>query len=242
MAYTPGNFDRNHLQLTWGGKLPGGEDWSCSLKLADGRTGSLAAANDAFLATVNVADAVNGYIKDAILAFHTRVATNISAAAKLNYAKLALIGREGRYPDGEDSQEYVFANVGGGGPGGTTPPNQVALVVSLLTPYTRGPAHRGRFYLPLPIIPVSTTDGLISAADANAVAGSAKTFLEDLSDVPGLDLPSSPGVVVMSRKSGAATTRIVTGVEVGRVLDTQRRRRRSLPESYSHVVVDQGLA
>jgi len=74
------------------------------------------------------------------------------------------------------------------------------------------------------------------------VMNTTKTFLEAISDVPGVDLPSSPGAVVMSRKAGAPTTRIVTGVDVGRVLDTQRRRRRSLPESYSHVAVDQGIA
>ncbi|HEY9013483.1 MAG TPA: hypothetical protein VIM84_00255, partial [Gemmatimonadales bacterium] len=39
-------------------------------------------------------------------------------------------------------------------------------------------------------------------------------------------------VGVYSRKSGAPVHRLVTGVHVGRVLDTQRRRRRKLRELY----------
>jgi predicted peroxiredoxin len=40
-------------------------------------------------------------------------------------------------------------------------------------------------------------------------------------------------VAVFSRKQGAAGNRKVTGIEIGRVLDTQRRRRRSLAEGYA---------
>jgi hypothetical protein len=35
---------------------------------------------------------------------------------------------------------------------------------------------------------------------------------------------------------------VVTGVDVGRVLDTQQRRRNALKETYQHVSVDQGAS
>jgi len=241
MPYTPGPFDRNHLLLVWGGSLPGLETWSCSVKLSDGRVGSPAVGVDAFLSTVDTQSWVDGFIKDAVSAYHSRLGTHIAGTAKLEYCKLNLINREGHY-DAESTSEHVFAPSVGGYWGGVHVPNQISLCVSLTTGAARGPAHRGRFYLPLPNLEVSLADGTIEIVDAAAVATSTKTFLEAISDVPGLDLPSSPGAVVMSRKAGAPRTRQVTGVAVGRVLDTQRRRRRSLPEGYQSIAVDQGVA
>lgn len=240
MVYTPGDFDRNHLLLVWGGVLPGNETWSCSVKLSDGRVGSPAVGVDAYLSTVDTNDWVNGFIADAVLAYHQRVTTYCHPSVILQYCKLNLINRQGHYDAGTTS-EHVFSNTPGGGLDNPRYPNQVAMVVSLTTNVSRGPAHRGRYYLPMPTLAVST-DGRVAQADANAAAASAKTFLEAISDVPGLDLASSPGAVVMSRKLGAAKTREVTGVEVGRVLDTQRRRRRSLAEGYESSAVSQGLA
>jgi hypothetical protein len=44
---------------------------------------------------------------------------------------------------------------------------------------------------------------------------------------------------VMSRH-GSGSTHKITGCKIGRVLDTQRRRRRSLPENYRIVAIDTG--
>jgi hypothetical protein len=239
MVYTPGDFDRNHLQLTWGGWLPGNESWSCSIKLANAVNEAI--LNDTYLDGIDLQDAIDGYLKDAVLAFHTDPRTLISGACYLDFAKVALIGRQGLYPPDQNAHEHVFAHIAGGG-SGAIPPNQIALAVSLTTGFTRGAAHRGRFYLPATTTPLVGTTGLISDAAADGVAAAAKAFVEAISDVPGLDTPYSPGAVVMSRKSGQARTRQVTGIAVGKVIDTQRRRRRSLPESYHTIAVDQGIA
>jgi hypothetical protein len=123
--------------------------------------------------------------------------------------------------------EQVVADVGGGGTGGNLFPNQVALAISLTTAVTRGAAHRGRFYMPMPNITV-VSDGLIAAANRDAVKGSADTFLAAINAVS-----ANYDVAVFSRKAGNPAHRLVTGIEVGRVLDTQRRRRRQLVETYS---------
>lgn len=235
-SYQPGPFDRKHLRITWGGTLPGNETWSCSLNMANMDAIPL---NNGFIDELDTGGSALTSISDAIKAYHQDAGAKIAAAAKLVFVKVAKIELDGKYPADYNSSETVFAPVSGGG-GNVAVPNQVALCVSLTTGITRGPAHRGRFYLPLPTAGVNPADGLITSADATSVAQSTKAMLEAVSDWPLIDLPGSPNVVVMSRKDGAPRTRQVTGVDVGRVLDTQRRRRRSLPETYVHNDVDFG--
>jgi hypothetical protein len=234
-----GDFDRPHVYVQWGGKLPGGEIWSCGVRLAQ-KTGWPIPID--FLTELpgnTLKEWTDGYIKDAVLMFHTSAAAAISTACKLSFVKANKIGKDGKYIM-PNTNEYVYPDVAGGG-GGMAYPNQVALVVSLLTNVSRGPAHRGRFYMPAPTSPVDGNTGLISAVNAQNVAFAAKTFIEALSDTPGLDVPGSIGVSVMSRKTGAATARRVEDVAVGRALDTQRRRRNKLPEFYQNLDIDQGL-
>lgn len=241
MPYTPGPYDRKHLRITWGGKLPGNEDWSCSINMAAVDGLATITGNNNFIDAMDTSGAFLDSVATAVSDYHTRATTHIAASGKLTYVKVAKIEVDGRYPADYNASEHVFSSIGGGG-GNEAIPNQIALAVSLTTDVTRGPAHRGRFYLPVPAAFAVPTDGLISASVATDVTASTRTFLEALSDFPGIDTPVSPEVVVMSRKSGAPRTREVTGVAVGRVLDTQRRRRRSLPETYSHDVVDFGAA
>jgi len=239
MAYTRGDYDRKHLQLSWGGNLPGAEGWSCSLHLAN--DGSDIALADTFLEAVDVNSWVSGFIKDAIAAFHGRATTGINTYADLRWAKLALVQADGHYPPTGVPGVYTWSSpvAGGGGSSYGTYPNQVALAVTMLAAITRGPAHIGRFYLPIPAFGIGT-DGRITAAQADGVAASAKTFLEALSDVPAVDVGGSPEVSLMSRKAGAAATHNVASIKVGRVPDTIRSRRRSLGESYSTTTVDFG--
>lgn len=234
MAYVPGPFDREHGVLVWGGSLPGEETWSCSLRLAETEQGI--GANDAAGWDVQVLlDHYTTAVKD----FHARPTSMISPQAKLQFVKFNRVDINGHYID-PTSYINTFADWPGGGAATPVYPNQVALVVTLTTAVSRGPASKGRFYLPLPSVAVETGTGMIAATWSTGIAGSAKTFLELVSDTPGVDDWNTPGVVVMSRKLGAPQTRRVNGAKVGRVLDTQRRRRRSLAENYALTVIDQG--
>jgi len=215
MAYVAGPFDSAHLYIQWGGKLPGNEEWSCGLRMRKVGGGG---ATDAEAAGILTGVAAS------LAAYHARVNTQINSLAKLSSVKVNAIGTNGKYI-AQSTNESVVADI----PGGlATPtyPNQVAIAVSLLTGFSRGPAHRGRFYLPMPAMPMSTT-GVIQPGQAVDLGTSTDTLLADLNDLnPNFE------VAVFSRKSGAAGNRRVTGVEVGTVLDTQRRRRRSLAELY----------
>lgn len=231
-----GNYDRNHILVQWGGTLPGKEEWSCGVRMANDMVGN----NMSSLPSAGELQTwLDGSLKDAVQAFHTRATSHISGWCLLTFVKANIVGMDGRYVD-NITHEHVFTPT----PGDSVSPlypNQVALVASLTTGLARGPAHRGRFYMPLPAIALEPSTGAIAVGGAIDVAGSVKTFIEALSDTPGIDIASDVNVCVMSRKTGAAATHKVTGVEVGRVLDTQRRRRRSLDEQYAATDVDLGV-
>lgn len=234
------SFDRQHVLLTWGGDLSGGEKWVCSLRTAPFPI----VPGAVFINDDDLASLSPSYVA-AVKAFHASQTLKLSSLAKLTFVKLAAIGTDGKYIPGAVSvKETVFAPIGGAGgmPGSydsTSPQvNQVALCITTTTDMPRGYGHQGRFYLPVPQM-FPAADGLISAADADGVKAAVKTFIEAIADVPGIDTDVSPTPCVMSRH-GTGSTHKITGAKVGRVLDTQRRRRRSLPENYRIVAVDTG--
>lgn len=214
MPYIPGPFPGMHLYLQWGGKLPGNEQWSCGLRMAS--TGAVTSLDP----TSMIAAATT-----AVQTYHTSVLTSISSRALLQFVKLNAIGTDGHYVE-SSTTEQIVADVGGGGSGASTMPNQIALAVSLTTAVSRGPAHRGRFYLPLPTFGLDA-NGVFAAANADAVSDATDTFISSLNAIN-----ASWKVAVISRKLGGPMQRLVTGNKVGRVYDTQRRRRRSLIEDY----------
>lgn len=214
MPYTPGPFPGMHLYLQWGGKLPGNEQWSCGLRMAS--TGAVTSLDPVGMI---------GAVTTAVQTYHTSILTSISSRALLQFVKLNAIGTDGRYEE-ESTTEQLVADVGGSGSATSSMPNQIALAVSLTTAFSRGPAHRGRFYLPMPTFGLDA-NGVFAAANADAVSDATDTFVASLNAVN-----AAWKVAVISRKLGAPMQRLVTGNQVGRVYDTQRRRRRSLVEDY----------
>lgn len=110
-------------------------------------------------------------------------------------------------------------------------PNQVALVATLVAA-NRGPARFGRMYLPPPNLPLDSS-GRISAANAGFRADSIGAFLKNVSDAIDMeDITSSEGLNISPGPVGSTvgTKQVIDHIEVGRVLDTMRSRRRSLLE------------
>lgn len=239
MAYSPGPWDRDHGYLQFGGKLPGNETWSCGFRMSATEGTVIGGENTGGW---DMDELVDHYVT-AITAWFSNANAHIHPSCKLQFVKFNKINQSGHYIE-PTTTERVFTDVPGGGGqiGSVLYPNQVALAITLTTAVNRGPAHAGRIYSPMPCMAVGA-DGLITIAAADYVRTGFRTLLEAISDAPGLDtVEGAPDVVVMSRKQGAPITRRVTGIRVGRVLDTQRRRRRSLPESYEVDAVDFGAA
>ena len=133
-----------------------------------------------------------------------------------------------RYKSATETHERILTTPVRGGVEGAGMPQQT-LCVSLLTGAKRGLASRGRFYPPATIASLGA-DGTVNPNSVQAIATAARTLITNLNQWPGADTPLGGQVVVLG---GNGTTRPVTAVSVGNVMDTQRRRRSKLRESYT---------
>ena len=171
---------------------------------------------------------------------------NSCANRRLTEVKVATIQPDGTYPDDQPSYSHFYLPPIAGqsqSPAGSTP--QDTLAVTLTTALPRGYASKGRIYLPTSsdYVP-QQADGLITAAVATSIATSVKTLINTINanavvgnvaiysrgrGVPSFDAERNR-IEYTYPNPGAVNN--VTGVRVGRVIDTQRRRRRQLVEGY----------
>lgn len=123
-----------------------------------------------------------------------------------------------------------------GGTGAVTKTPQDALVLSLRT-NTPGARGRGRMYWPALAASLSTQFQLTTPTPA-AIAADAKTWLNAIGTQLNnyfIGIGATPRVVLSVRSVRDHQCRDVVQIQVGSVLDTQRRRRDKLPETYSNV-------
>ena len=133
-----------------------------------------------------------------------------------------------RYVSATDTYERILTTPVKGSVEGNGLPQQT-LCISLLTGAKRGLASRGRFYPPATIASLGA-DGTVNPNAVESIATAARTLITNLNNWPGTDTPLGGQVVVLG---GNGTTRPVTAVSVGNVMDTQRRRRSKLKERYT---------
>lgn len=206
MAYAAGL-----CKLVWGGSLFGPtEQWSCSLTLQE--------------ETPNAEDPDLMTCWQETVRFLQDPRARISQQARQIWVKANRIDQLGHYYSKTDTRVYEHPgpNWPGGAVSGWYPP-QLTLAVSLRTDAKRGRAHVGRFFPPLPVPVHQATDGLIASEHADGMAQAAAEMVNRLNGALG-----DWRVVVAS--SLDASVRPVTAIQVGRVMDTQRRRRNSIQE------------
>lgn len=111
-------------------------------------------------------------------------------------------------------------------------PPQVAVVISLRTA-TAGPSGRGRLYWPG--MGVGTdVNGRMTSANQQSLLSDFKTYAAAISGA----LNTAVGALGMDmciRSRKTKTSPHVSSIKIGNVLDTQRRRRDKLPETYVSV-------
>lgn len=138
------------------------------------------------------------------------------------------------------TQFYPFTAppVGSGGAGalaaGRGLPNEVAACLSFNT-HLRGARHRGRLYLgPLTGAILDGDTGMFSTAVEGLGKAFGDLFVSGVATSTG-GLAGGQGLKlhVLSQKFGESYE--VTGIRTGHVPDSQRRRRRSIPEAYAQV-------
>lgn len=205
-------YPHNIFRLVMSGTLVGSETFSYGITI------------DKTFSSGPAPDEVPPAVLDAVEAFHTNANLAIGSKAVLTMVKFNEIGTNGRYFSTENTVLHEFDPGIPGATGNTMPP-QVALAITLRTAQRRGRASSGRFYIPH-LGGAMDTDGRISAGEAVQTAAAATTFLNDLNTA--LD---GIGRVAVASDIGTGAINHVTHVEVGRVLDTIRSRRRSLEEA-----------
>lgn len=227
-------FPQNVVKLTWGGTMAAGEEiWSCGLYLhasigdGDNYTPEQWAA---------VGELFPAY-SAAIQQMHTDADTRIPAGVRLEWAKLALLGPDGKYL--EEAHDYFYASPVSGGLSNAGYVPQVACVVTLVSEKYRDPGKYNRFYLPTGV--PSTSAYKLSAAQTLGIAESAAPFIEALDttyewDEGETNLVSSIRPCVASKSYSELL--LVKKIRVGDVLDTQRRRRNKIYETYTEQETD----
>jgi hypothetical protein len=223
-------YSAPHCLLTFHGILSGTtETWSFGLRVLPASTGAQAAADQA---------------RDIFANWFGLAANGFISTARFSYAKVANIEPDGHYPPTGLSAEGLMQTPL---PGASTSPGttyvlpQSSICATLTTDTPRGLASKGRIYLPPQAFPI--TNGQLATADAQVVANGVKSLITQLNAATLFG-----NVQVMSRGKGvkavnpttgkttytypnAGVSRDVLGCRVGRVVDTQRRRRRQLAEA-----------
>ena len=116
-------------------------------------------------------------------------------------------------------------------PSGTTGslPPQCSTVISLRSGFTLGKGNYGRMFLPHHKIPYPAGEARASEAAAGAMAAQAVITVNQWTDAINEDTTAILFPAIMSQAAGTPS-KGVTQIGVGRVVDTQRKRRNRLDE------------
>lgn len=204
-----------HIRLSWKGTFVNAgaivEEWDWSLK-----TTQPTAPLDA--------PTLLARAKTMVDIWTATMGLNQQAQIVLTECVYAVTGADGKvqhFPDGSFVQGKAEVQVAGLNTAGSVMPLQTALVVSLMTARPGG-SGRGRFFLPWQNSAAVGLDFRMNVSEVDAVVTNATALIEKVNAM------GSP--VVINSSKGLNTP--VTGVRIGRALDTMRSRREKVAESY----------
>lgn len=216
-------YNENFALLRFGGTAWAGiESWSCGLKLKHLGGDEVGAMQDEAKATIDE-------VRTLTIAYLARATSKFHFETKLNWIKLNVIDAStGKYAFPHDPV-YVEGLTQGGNGGAGIP--QVALCVTMRGDFERGTAAFGRWFIPASYAALET-DGQLTTAFAQECASSACAYLAGLATIDsGLGPDAWAPWLYGSGESGNRDS-AVRQVQVGKVYDTQRRRRENLLEDY----------
>jgi hypothetical protein len=215
-------YDRQFVLLTWNFSILGTQEVANTTLHISGDTGFDAASA---LANLDSSDL-------AALNTSMRVLMGTTEINWANFSKFEGIKAAAKDVAGHDiaAPKELATGTPASGSATTTVFAQDTIVVSLRTATTFGRANYGRMYLPHSGMTRFT--GVPQAADATcaAVAAAAVDFIENVNVVT--NTGAEPGGASIMSKAGTGTAKAVTRVAVGNLVDTQRRRRNRLAETY----------
>lgn len=222
-------YSENFAELRFGGSAwAGQETWSCGLKL---RHIGGDALEPMFADTVSTIEDVAGVVED-----YFTGDSGFSGGCLLEWVRLNVISAAtGKYAFPNSPQIFEFEEPVSSGKNVGYP--QIAYCVTLRGLPKRGPAARGRWFVPVAAAgpPVVTSTGVMPLQLAQPWANAAAVFLDALQGITSGEGPNtwSPYLYGFSETTGTADSPIAL-VQVGNVYDTQRRRRKSIVETYTN--------
>lgn len=221
-------YDREYIYVTWGGHLGSGgqEIWQNGVKLASPNAGD----TPAFPTLTN-----GQALMTAMQTSWALTSNNCASYCYLQWVKFSRISKDGKLK-GEPLYVSSTPTTGIAGPQSTTAhPYQVAMVATLWSGESYGKANYGRIYLPAPAYPVGN-DGLIVGSNlnhANWVGTWLKGIENSAATWPGGTAPLYIHIMHNNFTEDGGYSRRPTKLRLGNVLDTQRRRRNALHETYT---------
>lgn len=229
-------YSQNHFLLTFGGtQVNGREQWQCSMRfgnaapLADPPPVTLAAA----MTHISMDD-----IYAAVAAWfgHQGSPQRYDRYTTLEFVKVAAIGKDGKYLlDPIEKRQQLKGWL----PTSTSCyPPQLAVVVSLSSGSGIGFANHGRYFLPVPwdwMPPLEPHTGQIPVAWVDEQRGMQKTMIEAIAgEISTAENPTDLCIFSPLRSTSVKVTqpshKKVEKIGIGFAIDTQRSRRRSLPD------------
>lgn len=210
-----------HVRISLKGTLPGGEVWSINPTFYVAGSGFV---DDAMAAAQSIASAVNGVaVPDPVKQIWGQPVALTGVRVEMRNASFRLLAVA------EKDRVSPAAGLGN-----QFKPHQCALVVSLRTDHP-GASGRGRMYLPALGLTLET-NLRVSATNSQIYVDAMKDWMKALTTAITNSLTTSAGgtsqpvrLVVHSKRVG--TSYDVVRLEIGDVLDTQRRRRDKIKET-----------
>lgn len=136
------------------------------------------------------------------------------------------IAVNGEYAD--EATLYTRPTAASGSSSSVSPAETIC--VSLRSGQSLGKGNYGRMYLPHTRLPLTTGSPYGDSTAQSTFATAAQTFVQGVND-DAQAVDAQVAMKIMSQAQGTPA-KTVDQVAVGRVIDTQRRRRRSLTENY----------
>lgn len=213
-----------HWLLSFGGSLvPSEETWNCGIRLAITSVGLGGEMDEEQYLTDTAVPALTTW-------FGTSTA-KIAATTTLTFVKCNKIAPDGTYADPSNSHTRTVNVAGGGGATGLHP-LQVSYCLTWLTDEaSRGPASRGRIYVPRPTLSVDAA-GDVGSSDRIGAATAGANLLNSLDVTLGGPGGSTLRPCIVS-PLGPGYAHQIDDVRVDSQLDIQRSRARSASRASS---------
>lgn len=162
--------------------------------------------------------------------FFTGNSNNVNFRWNTTQVKAARMGVDGA-TETDQVEYWTPSSTIAGGDAGSPFPAQISLAATLISSNVRGPASKGRMFLPGVHIGLGA-DGRADSGGIGTTATALNTFLSEVNT--STDVPDK--VILVSTESAVplrdSQNKFVEHLRMGNVFDTQRRRRNALTETY----------